>query len=204
MGDQVLLVVLGFILTTVVGGLLGYVFQRRAWSHQFEVQRSAAERDAAAAALDELSSLLDKRRYRMLLIYWQLDQEDREEFERRIVGYRAVLEEWNDGLNRRLALVSTHFGADLKRELEGLYETYREAGLLLDQAIREKRAGEVHTPLGTLVDLLEGLNLRNYSFGETGLNLILTGKVGSNMSLEQREPASTPPVSDLVRKTPTS
>jgi len=67
MGNQVALLVLGFVLTSVLGGLLGYVFQRRAWSHQFDVQRRTAEREAAAAALHELSNLLEKRRYRMLI-----------------------------------------------------------------------------------------------------------------------------------------
>ena len=197
MGDQVLLLVLGFILTSVLGGLLGYVFQRRAWSHQFEVQRSASERNAASAALDELSSLLDKRRYRMLLVYWQLDREDPEELERRVSDYRTVLEDWNDGLNRRLALVATHFGSDLKRELEGLYETYREAGLFLDEAIRTKRAGGAPPGLERLVEMLEGLNQRNYRFAETGQSLILAGQVGSHMTIAQRRPAPTPPVPDL-------
>ena len=197
MGDQVLLLVLGFVLTSVVGGFLGYVFQRRAWSHQFEVQRSASERNAASAALNELSSLLDKRRYRMLLVYWQLDREDPEEFERRVSNYRTVLEDWNDGLNRRLALVATHFGSDPKRELEGLYETYREAGLFLDEAIHTKRAGGTPPSLERLVDMLEGLNERNYRFAETGLSLIMAGQVGSHMTIAQRRPAPTPPVSDL-------
>jgi hypothetical protein len=204
MGDQVVLLVLGFILTTVLGGLLGYVFQRRAWSHQFEVQRSVSERDAASSALEELSTLLDKRRYRMLLIYWQLEREDPEEFERRVSAYRAVLEEWNDGLNRRLALVATHFGSDLKRELEGLYETYREAGDFVDAGIREKRAGGALTPLGNLVELLEGLNQRNYRFAETGLSLILAGHVGSNMTAGQRRPTPTPPVADVRTTTSAS
>jgi len=204
MGDQVLLLVLGFVLTSVVGGLLGYVFQRRAWSHQFEVQRSASERNAASAALDELSSLLDKRRYRMLLVYWQLDREDPEEFERRVSNYRTVLEDWNDGLNRRLALVATHVGSDLKRELEGLYETYRVAGLFLDEAIRTKRAGGAPPSPERLVDMLEGLNQRNYRFAETGLSLILAGQVGSHMTIAQRRPAPAPPVADLGGKGPAS
>lgn len=204
MGDEMLLLVLGFILTTVLGGLLGYVFQRRAWSHQFAVQRSASERSAASSALDELSSLLDKRRYRMLLVFWQLDRDEPDELERRVSAYRAVLEDWNDGLNRRLALVATHFGSDLKSELEGLYETYRTAGLLLDEAIRAKRVGADLAGLDKLVDVLEGLNQRNYRFAETGLSLILAGQVGSNMTPTQRRPAPTPPVPDLVRNKPAS
>jgi hypothetical protein len=197
MGDQVALLLLGFLLTTVLGGLLGYVFQRRAWSHQFDVQRRSAEREAAASALNELSSVLDKRRYRMLLVYWRLEWLDSREFEDAVTGYRAVLEEWNEGLNRRLALVATHFGADLKRELDVLYEEYREAGRLLDLAISDRRAGETPTDRTALAELLEGLNIRNYNFAAAGLSAIIAGRVGSDLPLAQRQPTSTPPPSDV-------
>lgn len=186
MGDQVALLLLGFVLTTVLGGSLGYVFQRRAWSHQFDVQRQRAEREAAASALDELSSLLDKRRYRMLLVYWRLDWDDQQELEEAVAAYRAVLEEWNDGLNRRLALVATHFGSDLKGELDVLYEEYREAGRLLEQAIRGRRAGEAAQDRTELAALLERLNIRNYDFAEAGLAAILAGRVGSDLTPAQR------------------
>ena len=191
MGDQVALLMLGFVLTTVLGGLLGYVFQRRAWSHQFEVQRRSAERHAAASALDELSSLLDKRRYRMLLVYWRLDRHDHDELEDAVTAYRAVLEEWNDGLNRRLALVATHFGSELRRELDALYEEYREAGRLLEQAIRERRDGEPATDRTALAELLERLNLRNYSFAEAGLAALIAGRVGSDLAATQRRRTTT-------------
>ena len=197
MSDQVALLVLGFVFTIVLGGLLGYVFQRRAWSHQFDVQRRSAEREAAASALDELSSLLDKRRYRMLLVFWRLDRQDHQDLEDAVSAYRAVLEEWNDGLNRRLALVATHFGSDLKRELDVLYEEYREAGRLLDQAIRDRLAGEGPTDRAALAELLERLNLRNYSFAEAGLAAIIAGRVGSDLAPAQRQPTPTPPFSDV-------
>lgn len=197
MSDQVALLLLGFLLTTVLGGLLGYVFQQRAWSHQFEVQRRSAEREAATSALDELSSVLDKRRYRMLLVYWRLDWPDASEFEDALASYRAVLEEWNDGLNRRLALVATHFGADLKRELDILYEEYREAGRLLELAVRARRAGEGAPDRKALSELLDGLNVRNYDFAAAGLAAIIAGRVGSDLPLAQRQPAPTLPPSDV-------
>ena len=198
MGDQVVLLVLGFVLTTVLGGLLGYVFQRRAWSHQFDVQRRSDEREAAASALDELSSLLDRRRYRMLLTYWRLDWPEQQDLEEAVLAYRAVLEEWNDGLNRRLALVATHFGSDLKRELDLLYEEYREAGRLLEQAVRERRAGEAATDRTPLAEMLERLNTRNYRFAELGLAAIIAGRVGSDLPPSQRRATGTPPVADVA------
>ncbi len=186
MSDQVTLLVLGFVLTTVVGGLLGYVFQRRAWSHQYDVQRRSAERRAAASALDELTNVLDKRRYRMLTTCWRLDTPDEPELDDAVAAYRAVLEEWNDGLNRRLALVATHFGPDMNRDLEVIYEEYQRAGQLLEQAIRGRRAGEPASGRTALADLLEQLDLRNYTFAETGLAALIAGRVGSDLPLAER------------------
>ncbi|HEV2825170.1 MAG TPA: hypothetical protein VG035_08190, partial [Actinomycetota bacterium] len=62
----------GFLLTTVAGGLLGYFFQRRSWSHQYEVQFRAQERERATKAFEEISRLLDKRLYRLRQLYWGL------------------------------------------------------------------------------------------------------------------------------------
>jgi hypothetical protein len=193
MGQQLALLAVGFVLTTVLGGLLGYVFQQRAWTHQFTVQRRTTEREAAFRALDELSTLLDKRRYRMLRIYWLLDEAPDDQFEDALVAYRGVLEEWNDGLNRRLALVATHFGVDMKRELEALYEKYRAAGQLLEREIRGRRSGETTRDREALATLLEELNVRNYSFAENGLAAIIAGRVGSDLAPDQRRATSTLP-----------
>jgi hypothetical protein len=65
-------IVVGFLLTTVVGGLLGVYLQRRSWSHQYNVQLAAAGRDRAVALFEELSRLLDRRLYRMRRLYWTL------------------------------------------------------------------------------------------------------------------------------------
>jgi hypothetical protein len=50
--------VIGFILTTVVGGALGYFFQTRSWRNQRESELREAERAAAIKVFEELSTLL--------------------------------------------------------------------------------------------------------------------------------------------------
>jgi hypothetical protein len=37
--DPIVLLVLGFLLTSVLGGGLAYLFQQRAWRHQYEIQK---------------------------------------------------------------------------------------------------------------------------------------------------------------------
>ena len=68
-GHDLLLLAAGFVLTTVLGGTLGYVFQRLTWNHQHDVQRLDQDREQASKAFEEISRLLDRRLHRMRLVY---------------------------------------------------------------------------------------------------------------------------------------
>jgi peptidoglycan hydrolase-like protein with peptidoglycan-binding domain len=70
MGDQVLLLVIGFGLTSMLGGALRWFFQTRSWSHQHRAQQRDDERVQALKAFEEVSSLLDRRLYRMQRVFW--------------------------------------------------------------------------------------------------------------------------------------
>jgi hypothetical protein len=76
-------IIIGFLLTTVLGGLLGSFFQNRTWDHQNKIQQAEQERlretqlaeekrDKALQIFDEISRLMDKRLYRLRLVYWSL------------------------------------------------------------------------------------------------------------------------------------
>ena len=142
MGTQLLLLVVGFALTTVVGGLLGYFFQQRAWSHQHETQLRDGEREQALRTFEEVSTLLDKRLYRMRQL-WRATRDAAkagtrsEQVSTALTGYRDVLIVWNDNLNRILALVQTYFGDGIRRRLEeDLYEDYSAIGRALEDFVR--------------------------------------------------------------------
>jgi hypothetical protein len=69
MAQQLVAIAFGFILTTVLGGLLGFFFQRRSWIHQHNVQLAEQERERAVSVFEEVSRLLGKRLYRMRLLH---------------------------------------------------------------------------------------------------------------------------------------
>ncbi len=87
MADQVVLLVVGFILTTVVGGMLGYYFQRRTW----DANRRESERTAAASVFDDISRAMDERLYRMRLVYWSLKEGNDDRIAAAMDDYRAAL-----------------------------------------------------------------------------------------------------------------
>lgn len=142
MGQQLLLLLAGFVLTTVLGGLLGYWFQSRAWAHQHDVQRRDEERQQALKTFEEVSLLLDRRLYRMRRLYWAARRKARD------IGdaagltsaqddYIEVLTDWNDKLNHTLAIVETYFGSQTRTMLEDdVYEEFTAAGRGLEEVVR--------------------------------------------------------------------
>jgi hypothetical protein len=121
--DKIAPVVIGFLLTTVIGGLLGFLFQRRAWSHQHAVQVHEQERERAVAIFEEVSRLMDRRLYRLRLLFWSLPKRgpggsEHELATRRLEDYRQVLFDWNDNINRNLALLQQYFGSSFRYSLD--------------------------------------------------------------------------------------
>ena len=111
-------IVVGFLLTSVLGGLLGSWLQQRTWDHQRTVTLSDRELEAAGAVCQDISKLMDKRLYRMLRLYYALttagssaSAEPKEIARARLQDYDSFLYEWNDRLNLNLALVGAVFRA---------------------------------------------------------------------------------------------
>ena len=143
--DQLLLLLVGFVLTTVAGGFLGYWLQSRAWRRQEYARLSQAEREAARAFFEDLSRVFDRRLHRMReLDAWLSRPSEADEVERSVARYREALDEWNDNLNRMLALAQRYFGQELRDNLDHvLMARFVELGKRLEERVREYRsAGE--------------------------------------------------------------
>src|SRR5215468_7568521 len=102
--NELIPLVVGFALTTVLGGFLGTWLQQRSWDHQREAQLRQDELRRAEDVCQQVSKLLDKRLYRMRRLYFALaldiEQPDRNDrVQASLREYDAVLYEWNDSLN---------------------------------------------------------------------------------------------------------
>ena len=161
--------VVGFLLTTVAGGLLGVYLQRRSWSHQYNVQLAAAARDRAVALFEELSRVLDRRLYRMRRLYWTLRRERERPLSERgaksLEAYDAVLFEWNDNINRNLALLERSFGSRMRKQLDDeIGATMRAVGVVLENELKNPSASEtdldeIGSRLGRLANLIYAYNV---------------------------------------------
>lgn len=138
-------IVVGFLLTSVLGGLLGSWLQQRTWDHQRTVTLSDRELEAADSVCQDISKLLDKRLYRMLRLYYALitarnsaSAEPKEIARARLQDYDSLLYEWNDRLNLNLALVGAYFGQAARDWLHfEIYELCQTAGSELEALYRQ-------------------------------------------------------------------
>lgn len=177
MGGQIILLVLGFVLTSVLGGLLGYYFQRRTW----EANRREAERQAGAAVFDEISRAMDRRLYRMWLLYWALRAGDQDRLAKLMDEYRTVLRDWNDNLNRNLALAHRYFGQRVWKYLDdAFYPEFQHLGRLLEGHYRQRHdpKAEATVQLHRAGRRLKALSDDIYYLKRYIISLIQHGRVG--------------------------
>lgn len=185
MDRDLLPLVVGFLLTSVLGGLLGYLFQRRAWDNQHKVQQRDQDRQQALRTFEEVSRLLDKRLYRMRRMYWAarnraLGMGDEAELAFAQASYRDVLFEWNDNLNRTLALVHTYFGSQVREQLEeDIYEGFATLGRGLNEIVKMvSAAGDKPIEVPTFGYLVTRLSHRVYELNVHMLGLLEDDRIG--------------------------
>ncbi len=185
MAQQLLLLVVGFALTSVLGGVLGYMLQRRAWAHQHDVQRRDEERQQALKTFEEVSLLLDRRLYRMRRLYWAVRDRaagaaDEQELASARAGYREVLADWNDNLNRTLALVETYFGRQIREILaDQIYEGFAALGRGLEEIVRMVSAGRgEHVEVPRFGYRVTRLSNRVYALNVRMLRLLEDDSIG--------------------------
>jgi hypothetical protein len=178
-------VIIGFLLTTVLGGFLGSWLQQRAWDHQRSADLIDKELESADDVCRHLSKLLDKRLYRMLRLYYilrgaSMPWVSKEAIQDRLQEYDALLFEWNDQVNLNLALVGAYFGQDARDWLQvEIYERCQTIGAALEAMYRSF----IHeTPLTIDITHIEDdfsvLNEQIYRLGMFMMTQLRGGHVG--------------------------
>lgn len=184
MGDELVLLLVGFVLTSVVGGALGWFFQTRSWSHQHAAQQRDQERAQAIKVFEEVSSLLDRRLYRMRLVFWAAKRlaqgrGDAAALDEARARYHEVVTTWNDNLNRILALVHTYFGGAARQELEDrIYEEFSAIGRALEQFVRDCASPGFDADRSPIGRRLSWLGRQVYAFNVRVLELLQAEQLG--------------------------
>jgi len=182
--------------------LLGWWLQSRSWAHQNRVRLLEVERGEASKVFDEVSRLMDKRLYRMLKLHWTLKRgASEEDVKQHLQEYREVLYEWNDALNRNLALTEAYFGPKIRAHLEGkVYEEFRRIGSQLEKRYRLRDDAAANPGWSQTAADLTGLRAQVYTLNASMIDSIRVRQSGLVES-ELRRPEPAAPKSKASSKT---
>jgi hypothetical protein len=108
--EKVILLVIGFALTTAVGGFLSDRFRRENARTEFEIAAMQSDIGRSVQVFENISQLMDKRLFRMRRLHDVFNGNiGADEYPQRFSDYRNVLIEWNDNVNRYRALYVVSF-----------------------------------------------------------------------------------------------
>lgn len=173
----------GFLLTTIVGGYLSHSWQTRSAEIQRVAEQKRNEIQAATAVFEDISRLMDKRLYRMRRISMGVGNDvDADIMSRRWDAYRESLFEWNENLNRYLALTQMYFGQEARDTLERDIQTrFIAFGRLLENSRAKKSSDNTYAKR---LHVADDLNNYIYEFDLKLIDRIQHGDVGSFMIKE--------------------
>jgi len=176
--NDILKLAMGFFLTTIVGGYLSHSWQTRAAEIQRDAEQKKYEIQTATGVFEQISRLMDKRLYRMRQVSMGLGNEvGHESMTGRWEAYRETLYEWNENLNRNLALTQMYFGQKARDTLEqDIQSRFITFGRLLESSRDSGRAGNTYEERLAVAD---DLNNYIYNFDLLLIENIQNGTVGS-------------------------
>jgi len=191
--DKIIVLMIGFVLTGIMGSAIATILQYFSWKNQWAIQRLDEESKVAKASFDRVSSLIDRRRYRTIRLINALDEGlPQDEIDLRFEEYKLIIKEWNDSLNANLALISIYFSDELRYEFEehisaifGDLSCTAENGMRRQKNRRldderksttyadAKRSDEGFQAIiyNFNIELLENLKARKFHFNSNNINL---------------------------------
>lgn len=152
----VITVIVGFILTGLVGNRLLQHWQLMSWRRQQNFLGHEREYVAVRDLADQLSNAMGKRLYHMKRLRASIGNMEISEVEDRLKVYDDVVVSWNECLNSYYVKLKIHASVDYAYRLEReVQEAFSSAGADLEILIRRKRIGN-----SVPKDLLKSLDFR--------------------------------------------
>jgi hypothetical protein len=174
--EKLILLVVGFALTTLVGGVLADRFRRENARTELEIAAMQSDIARSIQVFENISQLMDKRLFRMRRLHDVFNGDiGSDALPQRLSDYRNVYIEWNDNLNRYRALYVVSFtSADSQQPLpvvspgscsdsfEEIASEFNAAHTALQKLIDKKAAASTQDMKG----YLDRLNVCVYSLDE--------------------------------------
>jgi hypothetical protein len=113
--EKVVLILITFGLTTILGTELTERYKKASASKEFEIAAMSSDLSRSVTTFEDISRALDERLFRMRQLSDVFDGSISDDaLTDRRLEYRKVFLSWNDNLNRRAALFDFYFGQPRK------------------------------------------------------------------------------------------
>ena len=164
LGARLVLLVVGFLLTSILGGGLTALFQHLGAAAQRKQARAQQVWGERRQAFETVSRLMDRRLYAVRQFAFALDNRQRlgaDFVEKRLEEYRTVLQEWNGSINSNLALLEIYYGPPCREEFDSvLGKEFVDTGALVEDAYRAGAPSGVGARIEALKHRVYHFNLR--------------------------------------------
>lgn len=93
--EKILLLLLGFVLSSLLGGLWAFILKRRSWAEETRHALYQARFSEGSKFLDDLSELIGCRFFLLQRLWWAIEEQDDEKVTACEKAYFPVVEQWN-------------------------------------------------------------------------------------------------------------
>ncbi|MCP4651934.1 MAG: hypothetical protein GY858_00920 [Candidatus Omnitrophica bacterium] len=93
--SKIFLLVLGFLLTGVVGTFLNYQFQKETWKRESQHEIAKRHLDQSRQVIEEVLLHISKRFYAMQKVLWELESERFDGARLKWKNYAKIKDDWN-------------------------------------------------------------------------------------------------------------
>jgi hypothetical protein len=174
MASTLISLVLGFILTGLIGAWLSQQWQHRSWINQQQILGEEKTYNDLKAVSDELASLSAKRLWRMRRLLFAVRGADIEKAKLRREEYDSIISDWNEkfvSFSVRLTLFATWH---LTKQLEELQTTFAHVGAELERACNTRVGGTAvqRRDLANLEQRMRALSHEVFSFNRDVLRAV--------------------------------
>jgi len=175
--NELVLLVLGFFLTTVLGTVLMNKYQEHARIEAERTTRFQAELSRATAVFEEVSRMLDRRLYRTRVVVWTLkDNKSEADIKAAREEYQKAMADWNENLNRIFSLIEYSFGAEQRTTLESvLTEQLRSIHTDINACFTDRKSCDPKK----IDNKINDFNPQIYAFDAKILSFLKNGSVGA-------------------------
>ena len=117
LNSKIILLVVGFILTGIVGSFLNHQFQKEVWERQAHYEIVKRQIDQAREAIEGILLHAGKRFYAMQKVFWSLESFKIEEAKQRWEEYSTIRDEWSIMVNNYRSKIKIFLDPKLSYEL---------------------------------------------------------------------------------------